>query len=151
MVIRPSLPQDAEAIALLSSQLGYPVSASQVAALQVSLLRHPDHLVLVAEDEEGKVRGWVHVFISRRVFVLPFAELGGIVVEQAQRRSGIGSAMLARAEQWASEAGCSIFRIRSNTRRLDADRFYRAAGYELSKTQSVFEKTLARVSHSGGV
>ena len=38
MVIRPSLPQDAEAIALLSSQLGYPVPASQVAALQVSLL-----------------------------------------------------------------------------------------------------------------
>ena len=142
MVIRPSLPKDADAISSLSSQLGYPLPPHEAAVFQDSLLQLPDHLVLVAEDAEGQVRGWVHVFISRRLFVPGFAELGGLVVHNGHRQSGIGSALLAKAEEWAIAAGCPVFRIRTNTKRLDADIFYRSAGYELSKTQSVFEKAL---------
>jgi len=148
MVIRRSLPKDADAISSLSSQLGYPLPPLEAAVFQASLLQLPDHLVLVAEDAEGQVRGWVHVFISKRLFVPAFAELGGLVVENGRRRSGIGSALLAKAEEWAIAAGCPVFRIRTNTQRLDADIFYRSAGYELSKTQSVFEKALPSEWHA---
>ncbi len=99
MIIRPSVPKDADAIAALSSQLGYPLPAHESGGLQATLLQLPDHLVLVAEDPEGQVRGWVHAFISRRLFVPAFAELGGLVVEKRHRRSGIGSALLAKAEE----------------------------------------------------
>jgi GNAT superfamily N-acetyltransferase len=148
MIIRASIPKDADAISSLSSQLGYPLPPGEVAPLQASLLQLPDHRVFVAEDEEGRVRGWVHVFISRRLFVPPFAELGGIVVENTNRRSGIGSALLAKAEEWASEVGCLVFRIRTNTKRIDADLFYRDLGYKLSKTQSVYQKNLPPERHA---
>ncbi len=148
MIIRPSLPKDADPICSLSAQLGYPLPSGTVAPFQASLLQLPDHRVFVAEDEEGQVRGWVHVFISHRLFVPPFAELGGLVVENTHRRSGIGSALLAKAEEWASEVGCPLFRIRTNTRRIDAELFYRDVGYKLSKTQSVFEKDLPPERHA---
>jgi GNAT superfamily N-acetyltransferase len=148
MIIRPSLPKDADAISSLSAQLGYPLSPGEVAPLQASLLQLADHRVFVAEDDRGQVRGWVHVFISRRLFVPPFAELGGMVVELTHRRSGIGSALLNKAEEWASEAGCLLIRIRSNTQRVEADHFYRDVGYVLSKTQGVFQKELERDLHA---
>jgi len=142
MVIRSAVPRDADAIAARSSQLGYPVSPDEVTAHQASLRSLPDHSVLVAEAEQGLVVGWVHVFVSRRLFVPPFAKLGGIVVLDSHRRCGVGSSLLSRAEEWALGVGCSVLRIRSNIRRVDADRFYRGCGYRLSKTQSVFEKAL---------
>ena len=148
MIIRPSLPKDADAISSLSSQLGYPLPPHEAAVFQASLFQLPDHLVLVAEDAEGEVRGWVHVFISKRLFVPAFAELGGLVVEKEHRRSGIGSALMAKAEEWASRVGCPVIRIRTNTRRVDADLFYRGVGYDLSKTQTVFEKALPSERHA---
>ena len=144
MDIRPSVPKDADAIAALSAQLGYPVSPGEVGAYQASLLHLPDHLVLVAEAQEGRIVGWIHVFLSRRLFVPPFAELGGIVVRDSQRRSGVGSALLSRAEEWALRVGCSVLRIRSNTQRIEAGSFYHDRGYRMSKTQNVYEKTLIK-------
>jgi GNAT superfamily N-acetyltransferase len=142
MTIRPARRADAEAIALLAAQLGYPAPAHEVALLLASVLPLPDHAVFVAEDEQGRIAGWLHVFIAKRLFVLPFAELGGIVVNEAHRCRGIGAALLAKAEEWALGAGCSVLRIRSNTRRVEVDSFYRDRGFDLSKTQSVFEKSL---------
>jgi GNAT superfamily N-acetyltransferase len=142
MLIRPSLPKDADAIAELSPQLGYPAAPAEVSAYQAVLLPLTDHMILVAEADEGQLVGWIHVFVSRRLFVPPFAELGGIVVHEAHRRSGIGLALLARAEQWASQVGCSLLRIRSNMRRAAAGPFYLHAGYNQSKVQNVFEKVL---------
>lgn len=148
MVIRQSRHADADAIALLAAQLGYPAPALEVALLHASIVQLPDHAVFVAEDEQRAVVGWLHVFIARRVFVASFAELGGIVVDDAHRRHGIGSALLAKAEDWALSSGCSLIRIRSNTQRLQADTFYRDCGLNPSKTQSVFEKALARERHA---
>jgi GNAT superfamily N-acetyltransferase len=148
MCIRTATVEDAPAIASLSSQLGYPAGPDEVAAFQARVLQHPDHLVLVSEDEDGGVCAWLHAFVSRRLFVTPFAELGGIVVDEGRRRAGIGQALMARAEEWAAQSGCSVFRIRSNTSRAGAHEFYQTAGYTASKTQQVFEKRLAHLRHA---
>jgi GNAT superfamily N-acetyltransferase len=148
MCIRTATVEDAPAIASLSSQLGYPAGPDEVAAFQARVLQHPDHLVLVSEDEDGGVCAWLHAFVSRRLFVPPFAELGGIVVDEGRRRAGIGQALMARAEEWAAQSGCSVFRIRSNTSRAGAHEFYQTAGYTASKTQQVFEKRLAHLRHA---
>jgi GNAT superfamily N-acetyltransferase len=151
MLIRKAAPKDAAAIAALSSQLGYLVSSRQVAACQAALLPLEDHLILVAEAEPGMVVGWVHAFISRRLLLPPFAELGGIVVFDFHRRHGVGSALLHGIEEWALAAGCELLRIRSNTRRVGADFLYGACGYAMAKTQNVFEKMLLAgqpISHS---
>jgi len=148
MRIRFATLEDAPAIASLSSQLGYPADSVEVAGFQAQVLQHPDHIVFVAESHEGTVCGWVHVFLSRRLFLPPFAELGGMVVDKGHRSSGIGGALMARAEDWAAECGCSIFRIRSSTIRTGAHKFYERMGYTASKSQQVFDKSLSGLRHA---
>ena len=154
MVIRRSHESDANAIASLAARLGCTVSGREVSSLQASILLLPDHAVFLAEYERRRSAGWLHVFVSRRVVVSPFAELGGIVVDDAHRRSGIGSALLAKAEDWALRAGCLVLRIRSNAERVQADTFYRDCGVDLSKTQSLLFTELqvaANPSYRGGL
>src|SRR4030042_3915015 len=110
MRIRPALLSDASDISALPRQLGYEARPQQVSILLAPLLEREDHLVLVAEDELSKVSGWVHVFISRRAFVAPFAEPGGMIVDDAHRGSGLGRALLEGAEDGAHRAGCSMLR-----------------------------------------
>jgi GNAT superfamily N-acetyltransferase len=143
MRIRIANPEDAAAIAALSSQLGYPAGITEVAQLYAQLQQQRDHAVFLAEEPDGAVSGWVHVFVSRRLFVPPFAELGGLVVDEERRGAGIGGALLARAEEWAVEAGCSKLRIRTNVRRAGAHQFYDRMGYTAAKSQRVFDKELA--------
>jgi GNAT superfamily N-acetyltransferase len=143
MRIRIATLEDAAAIASLSSQLGYPAVEADVARLYAAILRHGDHAVFLAEDADGAVSGWVHVFLSRRLFVPTYAELGGIVVDEVRRGSGIGRALLTRAENWAAETGCLMLRIRTHVRRAGAHRFYESMGYVALKSQQVFDKKLS--------
>lgn len=142
MRVRAATTSDIPAISALAIQLGYPVVPEQASRLVTAVLQRPDHLLLVAEDESLRTIGWLHAFISIRCFVPAFAELGGMVVDLEHRRRGVGRALLGAAEEWASGAGCSLMRIRSNTRRVQAHRFYTGMEYEAAKTQRVFEKRL---------
>jgi GNAT superfamily N-acetyltransferase len=142
--IRTATPDDAAALAALSSQLGYPAGIAEVAELYAQIRQQGDHAVFLAEEPDGAVSGWVHVFVSRRLFVPPFAELGGLVVDEGHRGAGTGGALLACAEEWAVEAGCSKLRIRTNVRRAGAHQFYDRMGYTAAKSQRVFDKKLAR-------
>jgi GNAT superfamily N-acetyltransferase len=142
MIIRPATTGDGEAIADLAIQLGYPTSAEQAGARLRNLEASSEHGVYVAEDDMGKVVGWVHVFGAHRLIVAPFAEVGGLVVDSARRSEGIGKALLQAAETWARANGYQEMRIRSNTIRSAAHQFYTRLGYETNKTQHVLLKTL---------
>jgi len=72
-----------------------------------------------------------------------FAELGGLVVDEARRGSGNGRALLAKAEGWAAENGCAMLRVRSNVQRAAAHQFYERMGYAVTKSQFVLEKQLS--------
>jgi hypothetical protein len=57
--VRPATIDDADALASLSGELGYPATATQLGArLQSLLTREHDHVVLVATIEEAIV-GWI--------------------------------------------------------------------------------------------
>jgi GNAT superfamily N-acetyltransferase len=141
MTIRPACDADAPAVAALSGQLGYPSGVDEIAQRMACLAAHSDQAILVAE-ETGAVVAWVHIIGAERLVVAPFAEVGGLVVDAAWRGRGLGTALLAAAETWAAERGYELMRIRSNVIREDAHRFYEARGYEGSKRQVVFAKTL---------
>jgi GNAT superfamily N-acetyltransferase len=97
--------------------------------------------VLVAEDADGVV-GWIHGFVARRVEAEPFVEVGGLVVDDGRRGEGIGSRLLECAEAWARDNGYHKIRIRSNTVRGQTRGFYEGRGYEVTKTQWIFDKVL---------
>ncbi len=141
LLIRPARLEDAPAIAELCTQLGYPSTAVQVTQRMEQMAAFPFHVLFVAETG-GKVSGWAHV----HAYPLPesdfHAELGGLVVAEANRGSGLGKALLAAAEEWAIQAGCHELWLRSNVIRKEAHQFYLAHGYENVKSQHTFRKHL---------
>jgi GNAT superfamily N-acetyltransferase len=126
----------------MSAQLGYPIADEEAAEFIETIGNHPDHILLVAEDDHHQPLGWAHVFIARRIFAAPFADLGGLVVDEAVRGAQIGTQLVQAAEAWAVEQGCQRMIVRSNVTREQAHRFYLRLGYKILKRQAVFEKLL---------
>ena len=142
ITIRSAIPDDAEAIARLSGELGYPTTAPDARRRLFDIKTSTNHAVMVAEDESGTVVGWIHVFRSRRLGGEPFAELGGLVVTESLRGHGIGRRLVAEAEEWAEKREIATLRIRTRTTRNDARLFYEDLDFVLTKTQVVFERQL---------
>jgi len=143
IALRTAGPHDAEEIARLATQLGYPPSPEEIRARIERVMAEKLGRIIAAVDDSGAVLGWTHVFVAYRIESEPFAEIGGLVVDESHRNRGIGRILLEEAEKWAAASGVSTLRVRSNMIRRDAHRFYERAGYSCSKTQGVFDKRLS--------
>jgi GNAT superfamily N-acetyltransferase len=139
--IRPATADDAAAIARLTVQLGYDASAERIAERLSRILSRPDHAVFVA-DSDGATIGWIYVLTMDSVEADPFAVVGGLVVDAAQRGRGVGRALIQAAETWARHQTCAIVRLWSSTPRTGAHAFYTRLGYTNVKTQYSFAKAL---------
>ena len=142
ITIRLALNHDVQELSRLSGQLGYPCPAEETLQFLKELDQDTDHAVFVAEIDGKGLAGYIHVFKTRRLFLDPFAELGGLVVSEEFRGSGIGKSLLATAETWTVEQGCWEIRVRSNVIRDNVGLFYLNQGYQINKQQTVFLKTL---------
>jgi len=140
MTIRLLQERDAGAIADLNTQLGYPSSEGQVLARIQSLAASGNDTVLVAAAGDGRAIGWIHLRGFNSLHGEPMAEICGMVVNEAQRGTGIGTQLIAAAQQWAKARGFGSMRVRSNALRKDAHRFYERVGFQLSKTSLTFQK-----------
>jgi len=152
IAIRPATINDAEALARLSVQLGYPTSREQVASRLSAIVGKPEHSIFVAEadSESGgtpqaglHVVGWIHGFVQRIVESDPTVQLGGLVVDEASRGRGAGRLLLEHIERWARGAGCATVTVRTNVIREQAHQFYQSMGYDAVKLQRVFRKQIA--------
>jgi len=138
--VRPASSADAEGLADLCRQLGYPSTAAQVRD-RLSLLADPERTLLVAEAEGGLV-GFIDVHVQRVVEEDPYAEVGGLVVRAGHRGKGLGGSLVAAAADWGRERGLAIMWIRANLARQGAHDFYPAIGCRLVKDQRVYEYRL---------
>jgi len=143
MKIRNARRSDAQRIARLSGELGYPASPAQIASRLRQLTPASKHAVFVAESTGiAGVVGWVHVSVSHLLESGVRAEVNGLVVAEGQRSAGAGAKLLEAAEEWARKRGCAGMNVRSNVIRERAHRFYERQGYEHYKTQKAFRKAL---------
>lgn len=142
MTLRTAHLEDAPAIAILATQLGYPTRAEQAEARLRDVLNRSDGAVLVAEGEDGAVIGWIHVVGAWRVENDPFAEIAAMVVDENRRSQGIGAALVEAATDWALRHGFRTIRVRSNTVRERTHAFYERLGFRRTKTQVVFAKPI---------
>jgi GNAT superfamily N-acetyltransferase len=139
MQVREATPADAEALASLSGQLGYP---ADVPTIVRRLARVERGVVLVALGAEGTVCGMAQAEPRRLLIAEPFVELAALVVDEAARRSGAGAMLLAAVEAWTREQGFSSVRVRSNVLRGRAHRIIKREGYIEKKRPAVFMKRL---------
>lgn len=141
VTIRRARPSDADAIAGLATQLGYRAEPSAVADRLSRVLARSSQEFLVADHAERPV-GWIHMLVSEYVEADAFVVIGGLVVDREYRNQGIGRRLLAKAEEWAAQQGCSVIRLSSSVQRTDAHAFYEHAGYSKLKTQYSFAKAV---------
>ena len=140
--IRAARTYDAQAIAELGAELGYPATRQQIASRLAGIEAEPSSRVLVAEDAGGRVIGWLHVASRAQLTEDACAEILGLVVAESARNGGVGAALVCAAEEWARCAGCAHVRVRSRVERERAHRFYQRAGFAKVKTQAVLAKPL---------
>ena len=142
ITVRAAAMADADAIASLCGQLGYPSAGADAERRLAQIASEPDAVVLVADSAREGVIGWIHVRALHLLTRDACAEIGGLVVDESQRGRGIGGRLMAAAEDWARRRGLGELRLRSNVIRDDAHAFYRRRGYESAKTSLLFTKTL---------
>ena len=137
-LIRPAHEADAEALARLAGELGYPSTPDEIIE-RLALLRGDAILVF---ETGGQVQAWVHVAIGTSLESGRVAEIRGLVVTESRRSQGVGEQLVRAAEEWARERGMRRLRVRTNVNRTRTHVFYERCGFGHAKTSRVYEKQL---------
>lgn len=140
--IRNATPDDADAIAPLLGQLGYPTSTEQARQRLLAMQHGANGAVLVAIDGAGRVRGCIGLEQRTTIDSGAQAEVMTLVVDAGVRRGGVGLALLQAGEAWARERGFGELLVHSNITRAESHPFYAKHGFARKKTQHFYAKAL---------
>jgi ribosomal protein S18 acetylase RimI-like enzyme len=137
-VIREAQPKDAAALAGLIVELGYEVTAGEVRS-RMAMLRKAGRppLVAVRGDLIGCLTWHVTPVLHRPK---PVGRITMMVVAEAARGQGIGTALVDTALERLRDKGCGLVEVTSNTKRMRAHGFYERLGFE--RTSYRFAKAL---------
>lgn len=133
-VIRKALPSDWPGVAHVLAELGRPDARGTPEEethrrVFVSYLERQDVDAFVAETSNDIV-GFVNVEYRARLNRDRLeAWIPELVVAESARGTGIGTKLLARAEEAALQRGCWGISLESATWRVDAHRFYEREGW----------------------
>jgi ribosomal protein S18 acetylase RimI-like enzyme len=121
--------EDAEAIALLVTELGYPTSADQMRRRLTAILRDDDYETFVACDAGG-----VHGFVGTLIGPLyeaddPYGQIMALAVMPHYQRRGVGRMLMHAAESSLIERGARVLVVTSGHHRPGAHAFYERLGY----------------------
>jgi GNAT superfamily N-acetyltransferase len=129
-MIRNARNEDADAIAILLTQLGYPQEASFVVRKLSELSERASANVFVAE-EDGNILGFLS-FDSEPAFHREgnIGTITAMCVLETARGRGIGGRLIESAESFAKETGCVRIAVASGIQRKETHKFYLNLGYE---------------------
>jgi len=108
-----------------------PADKDDATSLFLRILAQPDRQLLVAEVG-GHVVGTTDLLIVQNLTHggAPWAIVENVVVDEAVRRCGVGSALITEMARLCEEAGCYKMQLLSNKHRTQAHRFYQSVGFE---------------------
>jgi GNAT superfamily N-acetyltransferase len=139
VTVRDAARGDAEAVARLLGQLGYPAEPEAVAARLERLAIVGDRVVVAEADDE--VVGLAQLQVTPTIeYDRPAAKIGALVVDEAHRGQGVGRTLVAALEEEARRRGCVLIFLTTSAQRGDAHEFYRRVGLE--ETGKRFTKSL---------
>jgi ribosomal protein S18 acetylase RimI-like enzyme len=138
--VREASIRDADGISQVSSCLGYIQSSREESKKRLEAVLASDTDIVWIYEEGTKIKGWIHLFVAIRLASEKFAEIGGLVVDQSYQRSGIGRKLVETAIKWSEQNNLSL-RVRCNSEREGANKFYKSLGFKVQKTQIVHEQT----------
>lgn len=128
--IRKALIGDAEALAVLLSELGYPHSREQVEERVRSTRDSVSDQILVAATTFG-IKGFMAIHrIEALPYEKPVARLMALCVNAKERGSGLGALMEREALNIARKWGCGRIELSCSQKRTWAHPFYEKLGYQ---------------------
>jgi GNAT superfamily N-acetyltransferase len=132
MQIRKATMADADRIADLLTQLGYPGTEGFIREKIVQLNSHPDAELVVA-IEGGDILGFISIhFIPQIAFPGSFARISYLCIEEGARGKGVGRHLESYCERLARDRDCDRIEVHCHSRRKRAHEFYYRQGYEES-------------------
>ena len=138
--LRLATESDAESIAGLLTELGYPTNPGEAWRRLAGVRRDPASRVLVAVDEAGIVGCLSALLVPNFPDGTTICRITSVVVAKAHRRQGVGATLLEGAHEFAKQRRCSGIEITSAERRAEAHRFYERLGF--SRTSERFFRAL---------
>jgi GNAT superfamily N-acetyltransferase len=121
---------DAEALARLATQLGYPADGANMPERLARLAGDQNARAFVA-SEAGRVVGMTTIHLRHTLnHATPIAQITLLVVDEAIRSRGAGRALVERAEQWAHSRGAKRVAVTTALNRAGAHAFYERLGYK---------------------
>ena len=131
MTLRAAATADAEAIATLFTDEGYPAGPSDIAERLTRFT--PPHGAVIVAEHEGALLGFI------AVHAMPRFEHGdsivrilALVVDAGARERGVGRALIGEAERLGVERGAAFVELTAGHHRPDARHLYESLGYDAS-------------------
>jgi GNAT superfamily N-acetyltransferase len=133
LTIRPARAEDAESIASLFTDEGYPAGPSDIVE-RLGRFDSDFSTVRVAEIK-GDVVGFVAVHVMPRFEHSDrICRVLALVVDPGVRERGLGHRLMAEAEEVARSTGSTFIEITAGHHRPDALNLYTSIGYEAGVT-----------------
>jgi GNAT superfamily N-acetyltransferase len=139
VTMRTAEPSDAEAIASLFTDEGYPAGPSDILE-RMSRFASPHSRVVIAEHEGG-VLGFIAVHaLPRFEHDDRILRVLALVVDAGARERGVGHQLMEEAERIAGELDAAFVEVTAGHHRPDARRLYESMGYDASVTAYLRKK-----------
>lgn len=139
VTVRPAQATDAEAIAALFTDEGYPAGPSDIVA-RLERFASPHSQVVVAEHD-GALLGFMAIHAMPRFeHDDRIVRILALVVDAGARERGVGRALMAEAERVGRDLGAAFCEVTAGHHRPEARRFYESLGYDASVTAYLRKK-----------
>ena len=129
--VREAEAQDFPAVfGLMRNGLGYPTLDEAEAHQRFDYCSRSGDWAIFVAVIDGEVIGFIGVMKAMALHIEGhYSQIMELAVSEQSRRSGAGSALVRKAEEWAGSHGISIIDVTSKFERLGAHAFYEANGY----------------------
>jgi GNAT superfamily N-acetyltransferase len=126
--LRSATADDADDIAALLGELGYPVSPPEVPSRLRAIIDEGGTVVLAVDSTDAALG---MMALARHVTLhtsAPVAYITALVTARSARRRGVGRMLVEEAKRWARSTGCNRLTLTSAEHRSDAHAFYPSCG-----------------------
>lgn len=137
--LRDATRRDAQVVANLLGELGYPSPVDVMADRLDAFVRSGEVAILALDESRALGLVTIHVtpVLHRPTGV---GRITAMVVTENARRLQVGRALVEEAERRLAARGCALIEVTSNQNRTPAHAFYERLGYEKSSYR--FKKSL---------
>lgn len=131
ILIRDAVPEDSAPLSYLLGELGYPTTPEKAASRLAVLAKETNYKTLTAEID-GKAVGFIGLCVMRAYESDGFyIRVLALAVHPNHRGTGVGTALIRAAENWARSLHACGIALDSGVHRKNAHAFYIHRGFSI--------------------